>query len=173
MKDYVYTERLISVSESDVFRCFLGILFKAAYATFDLSYDISYPFQIDSRCLQLVFRFVLSALIEHDSRSFLKDLSSVLRSRADYISDLALTDYRVALDTDSGIHEKLADISQPALVAVDEIFAFSRAEHTSCDSYFVIFKRQYSIRIVDHERDLGHALRFSCRCSGKDDILHL
>ena len=173
MKYDIYSECLISVSETDILRSFLGIFLESSYTPFDLGYDIPYPVKIYSRCLKLVFRLILSALIKHYSCGFLKYLSSVLRPCAYYIGDLALADYRVAFYSDARIHEKLADISEPALVAVNEIFALSGTEHASCDCYFVIFKRQDPVRIVYHERDFSHALRFSGSCSGKNNILHL
>ena len=169
----IYTERLVSVPEPDVLSRFFGILFETVDTALDLCDYISDAVQVYGRGLKLVLRFGLTALVEHDTRRFFKYLPSVLGLCAYDIGYFALSDDRIALYSYAGIHEELTYVSEPAWVAVDEIFALARPEHASGDGDFVVFERKYAARVVYHECDLSHALRLSGRCTRENDVLHL
>ena len=173
MKDYIDTEIFIPVSEAYIFSGLFGVLFESVDAAFYLGYDVSYAVKVDRCGFEFVLSLCFSAFIQYDSGSLLKDLPSVLSFGADYICYLALADDGVSFDSDTGIHEELADIPESALIAVDKIFALARPEHAPCYGNFVIFERQYALRVVYDKSDFCHSLGFSGSSTRKNDILHL
>ena len=110
VQDDIHRQHLIPISESDVFLSLLGILLKAVDAVFNLRNDIPDTFQIVRCGHQLPLRILLTGFVGNDSRCLFENLPSVLRFGADDLLNLALTDNRISVNSDSSVHEQFPHI---------------------------------------------------------------
>ena len=143
MNDDINTYVLISVAEDDIFTCLFRLILQRSYAAFNFSNNILNSLEIIRCGSKLPFSLSLSTLIQNYPRSFLKYLSAILRFSADNFLNLTLSNNRVSVNTYSGVHKQLFNVSQSALVTVYQIFTLTRSIHTTSNLHFVILKRQY------------------------------
>ena len=71
-----------------------------------------------------------------DAGRFFEDQPAVARRRLQQRIDLALLDDAVGLGRDAGAGQQVADVAQPAGLAVDQIFAFAAAIDAAGDVHF-------------------------------------
>ena len=110
-----------------------------------------------------------------DSRRVLKYVTSVVALLCNYLGNTSLTDYRISVTTNAGIHKQLVYVLKTYCASVYKIFALSRAVITSCNRYLVIraVKATYCVGIVKRNGNLGISHRTTGICSAENDILHL
>jgi len=76
---------------------------------------------------ELQLRRAAARLVLGHAGRFLNQLTAIGRPRAQDHADLALLDDRVGLRAQAGVHQQIVDVSQPAHLTVDQVFAFARA----------------------------------------------
>jgi len=121
-----------------------------------------------------------------DAGGLFDDGAAVLRLGAEDLPDAALLNDGVTFGTQAGAHEDVLDIAQAGGAAVDEVFAFARAEEAARDGDFSVslgmavldgVRLVGDVGIVDfgiHQRhgDVRHAEGFTVARTREDDIFH-
>src|SRR5207249_4802584 len=105
--------------------------------------------------------------------SFLDQEAPLARLRAQDRIDLPLLDHRVGGRTDARLMEKILDVAQADLAAVQEVLAVARAEKTPGHDGARLRAGKVAVRRLEVQGDLGHAVRAAGLRSGEDDVLHL
>ena len=122
---------------------------------------------------KLAFGFYLSVTIAGDTGGFFKDLTSVLALGGNDRIDLALTDHRITVTTETGIHKQLMDIFQAHCRLVDQVFTLAGTIVASGDCDLVAAVRQKTIGIIDGQRDLSVSAALSLVGTVENDVFHL
>ena len=118
--------------------CLLRLFLKRAYLRRYLGKDIVDTGHIFFGRGELALTFILLMSELCNTRSVLKDISSVLALTGDDLGDLSLTDDGIALASDACIKEKLIYITESYRSFVYKIFALARTVIASCDGDLVI-----------------------------------
>ena len=92
-----------------------------------LVHDVVDAREILLRCFELELRGATTALVLRDARGFFDELTAIGRAGAQNLADLSLLDDGVGLHAESGIHQEVLDVPQPAGRAVDQVFALTGA----------------------------------------------
>ena len=70
------------------------------------------------------------------------------------------------------IVQDVLNVHQAARTRIDEVLALARTIHATGDGDFVKVDGQHMVRVIEHQRDLGHTHRLARRRAREDDILH-
>ena len=89
------------------------------------------------------------------------------------LPDLPLLDNRICFRADSRIHEQFFNISQPADLVVNQIFAFTASINPPCDLDVVRFDSKRTRRIRKKQADLSRGNRLPDRRTAEYHIGHL
>ena len=134
--------------------------------------DVVYPIQIAVSGQQLFFRFRLFASVLYNARSLFENFPAAVRPTADDFRDFSLSDKRISVHTDTGIHDQFPNVPQTALGAVDIVLAFTGTIHSPGDLHFGKIHWKTGVTVVDQQRDFRHPPGFSRSRSGKDHFVH-
>ena len=115
---------------------------------------------------------LLAALVLGDSRGLLDEAAPLLGPALEDRVELALGDDRMRVLAHARIVQDVLDVHEPARARVDEVLALPRSVHSPGDGDFVEIDGQDVVRVVEHERDLGHAHGLAGGRAGEDDVLH-
>ena len=85
--------------------------------------DIGQPHQILLGVFELAERFFFLMLVFANTGGFFKNHPPVVGMRAENLVNLTLRHHRIARTPDTGIHEHLLNVPEPALSFVEQIFA--------------------------------------------------
>ena len=107
-----------------------------------------------------------------DTRGLLKDLPAVGALDGQDLINAALTDNGIALTAQTGVHEQLVDVLQPAGAPVDIVFALAGAVIPAGHRHLSFLHGEDVGGIVDDKGDLGKAQALPLGCTVKDHILH-
>src|SRR4029077_9483260 len=153
-------------------RCFGPLVSKQSDLAAHLLDNILHPQQVGFGVFQLAQRlFFLRLVFRYPCRLF-KNRPPVLRSTAQDEVDLALLHDGVGASTDTGIHEKLMDIAQPARRLVEEILALAIAENPSGYADLVPFDAKLLFALGKRHRNLCHAQRRAAVSPTENDVGH-
>ena len=110
-----------------------------------------------------------------NTRSILKNASSLVALFRNDLGNLTLTDNGISVTADTRVHKQLVNILQAHGLTVDKILAFSRTIVTASDADLVVgtVKSALLVRIVKGYADLGISHRLSAVRTAEDNILHL
>ena len=92
--------------------------------------------------------------------------------RVDDLLDPALADHRVHLAAEVGVGEDLDHVGQAAAGAVEPVVAVARARAAATTEISENSDAGGAVGVVDHDLDLGVALRADARAAGVDHVLH-
>ena len=92
-----------------------------------LVHDVVDAREILLRCFELELRGATTALVLRDARGFFDELTAIGRAGTQNLADLSLLDDGVGLHAESGIHQEVLDVPQPAGRAVDQVFTLTGA----------------------------------------------
>ena len=140
---------------------------------FDLADHVGQARQVRLGVFELARGFLALALVFGDAGGFLEDRASVLRPRRQNQVDLALLHDGVSRTPDTGIHEKLLDVAQPAERPVEQIFAAPVAVHAPRDADLVIGRAKLLLAIGERHGDFRHADGLPRIRAVEDHIRHL
>ena len=94
----------------------------------DFFQDVVDARQVLLGAFELGFGQAFARLEPGDAGGLLDHRAAVLRLGAENLADAALLDDGVALRAEAGAHENVLDVAQAGGAAVDEVFAFARAD---------------------------------------------
>ena len=166
---------LFALVNFEVLLRLLRFLFQRADPTAELARNIGEAHQVFIRGGEFFLRLVLLVAILGDARRLFKDIAPVLALARKDLGNLALSDDRIALAPDAGVHEQLMNILQPHRAAIDEILALARAEIAARDRDLVIgdIHAVLARAVVKGDRHLGKTHRLARVRTPENDILHL
>src|SRR6186713_671793 len=104
-----------------------GLPLQAAALLVHFEDDVVDAREVLLRRFELQLRRAAAGAVLGDPRRFLDQLTPVGRSRGQDHPDLALLDDRVGLRAKARVHQQLVDVAQTAVLAVDQVLAFTRA----------------------------------------------
>ncbi len=139
----------------------------------DLSQHILQAGEILIHPIQAAQGLLALALELADARRLLEQKATILGAGLQQAVHLALLHHRVGVDADTGVHEELTDILQPAAVAIEQIFALARAVQLAADGHFRHVGRQATHVVDEGQGDLGMRGRPSILGPVKNDIHHV
>ena len=102
---------------------------------------------------QLFQGFFAAVAVFFDSRRFLEELTTLLRSGGENAVDFALGDERVGFPAYTGVQKHLVDVFEAALCAVDAVLRVAAAVDAPSDGDLVVVKGKGSVGIVHGEGD--------------------
>ncbi len=116
--------------------------------------------------------FDLSRLEAADARRFLEDHAAVLCRRLEEYVDLSLFNDAVGLGAQTGAGEEIANVTEAAGLAVDQVLPFATAVHAPRDVHFGRVDGENTGRIIERERDFGGIHRPACAGTVEDHVGH-
>ena len=104
----------------------------------------------------------------------LKDRAALVALSRNYFGDTSLTDYRITVASDTGVHKELVNIFKTHGTAVYEIFAVAGTVIAARDRHFVVrtVETVRLIGVVKGDRHLGKAHLAAALGTYEDNVLH-
>ena len=171
-KEKIDVSRLQGVSLLEEYLGLLRLSFQCRDLFLQFGEDIVDPDQILLLAGELLQGHILASLELDDSHRFVEEFPAVLGLVTEDLVDLPLAYDRVAFLADSGVVEKLVNISEPARRAVHQILRLAASVDPSRHGHFLVVRGKFVVGIVqcDSHVSISHGLsRFR---AGKYDVLH-
>ena len=110
-----------------------------------------------------------------DTRGVLKDRAALVALSRNYLGDTSLTDYRITVAADTGVHKEFVNIFKTHGTAVYEVFAVAGTIVAARDRHFVVraVKTVIFVGVVKRDRHLGKAHLTAALGTDEDNVLHL
>ena len=140
--------------------------------TGDFLVDIAGTGQVLVHRLDLFERTLLAALVLGDAGSLLDEGTALLGAALQNGIELTLADDGMRILAQTRVVQNILNVHQAARARVDEVLALARAIHAAGDGNLVKVDGQHMVRVVEHQRDLGHAYRLASRRAREDDVFH-
>ena len=140
--------------------------------TGNLLIDVAGTGQVLVHRFNLFERTFLATLVFGNAGGLLNEGTALLGAALQNGIELALADDGMRILAQSRIVQDVLNVHQAAWTRVYEVLAFARAVHTTGDSDLVKVDRQHMVRVIEHQRDLGHAHRLARRRAREDDVFH-
>ena len=134
--------------------------------------DVAQADKIGLDSIEFVECGLLLGLVFTDAGGLFEDNSAFLRVGLKQDVYLALFDHRIGVVADSGAHEELLQITEPALGFVQEVLALSSPIKAARYPDLVVIDVQDVLGIREDERCFGIAVRLAMGRSAEDDIRH-
>ena len=134
---------------------FAGLLADGSQPSLDFVDNVGKTEQVLFDALQTPQSFDLFGLEAADARRFFEDHAAIARRSLQQHIDFALLDDAVGLGGGAGAGKQIADIAQPARLAIDEVFTLAAAIDPARDVDLSGVDRQLAVGIVEDERRLG------------------
>ena len=150
----------------------IDLALQRSQLTGDFLVDVAGTRQVLVHRLDLFERTLLATLVLGDAGGLLNEGAAFLGAALQNGIELALADDGMRILAQSRIVQDVLDVHQAARARVDEVLALARAIHAAGDSHLVKVDGKHMVRVVEHQRDLGHTHRFTRRRARKDDIFH-
>ena len=116
--------------------------------------------------------FTPAVAVLGDARRLLEDLPALGTAAGDDLRDASLSDDRIAVPSQAGIHEQLIDILETHRSAAQTVLALTRTVEFASDGDLIAVHRQQTVRVVQHQIDHGTALGFALGSTAEDHIFH-
>ena len=107
-----------------------------------------------------------------DAGGLLNEGTALLGAALQNGIELALADDGMRILAQSRIVQDILDVHQAARARIDEVLTLTRTIHAAGDGHLVKVDGQHMVRIVENQRDLGHAYRLARRRAREDDVFH-
>ena len=140
--------------------------------TGDFLVDIAGTGQVLVHRFNLFERTFLATLVLGDAGGLLNEGTALLGAALQNGVELALADDGMRILAQSRVVQDVLDVHQAARARVDEVLTLARAVHAAGDGDLVKVDRQHMVRVIEHQRDLGHTHRLARRRAREDDVLH-
>ena len=150
-----------------------GLFLQRANLIFQLGDDIPDAHQIFLAGVELALTLLLAVAELGDTGGLFEYLAPVGTLDRQNLVDAALSDDRIAVPSQAGVHEQLMDVLQSDGLAVQEEIALSAAVVPAGDHDLAVFHRQTAVGIVHHQRDLTETQRISPGGTAENNVLHL
>ena len=160
------------VTDRQILAGLLRLPLQRADLALELGEDVRHTREVRFLVTELLLGEGLPALELHDADRLIEEVTTLLRLTGEDLVDLALSDDGVAVLTDTGIVEKLVDVLQTTLGAVQHVLGLARAVETTGNCHLVVVDIQDTVGIIEGDRHEGGALRAAKLRAGEDDVLH-
>ena len=153
---------------------FFSFFLERAYLRRYLLEDIVCTHHVILGCGKLSFSFVLFVTVLCNTRSILKHAAALFALTGYHFGNTALTDDRVTVTTNTGIHKKLIDILETNALAVDKIFTVTRTVIATGNRNFIVGAIQFCkiSAVIEGDRYLGVTHGATAVGTAKDNVLH-
>ena len=158
--------------ENEIFLGLFGLCFERTEAAFQFRCDIGQAHKIFLCLREFPLGFLFAVAEFGDTGGLLKDIAALIGFCTDDLRDSALSDDRVTVSSETGIHKEFIDILEADISAVDEIFAVAAAVEFSSDGDLILRFRESAVAVVNGQRDGGKSHLLARFGAGEDDILH-
>ena len=158
--------------ESLVAPGFAGLTLERSDLAFDLFDDVLHSNEIHLGVFELPQGLFFLSLVFRDAGGLLEDRPAVLRSAAEDLVDLPLLHDRVGAAADTGIHEELVNVLEPAGCLVEKIFALAVAIDAARDPDLVPIRPEFLFALRKCHRHLRHAQSRAAVGATENDVRH-
>src|SRR5205823_267929 len=100
--------------------------------------DVENTGKVLARTFEFGFSEAAARLVPGDAGGFFDDSAAIVRLRRKNLTDAALLDDGVAFRSKTAAHKDVLDIAQARDTAIDQVFAFARAEEAARDGDFTL-----------------------------------
>ncbi len=138
-----------------------------------LGEDVLDPGEVRLRLLELVLRAPPSAFVAPDARDLLEQRPALLGPQGQRLVHHPLPDEQERVVGEMRGIEEIDEVAQPDPLLVQEVVVLARAVEAPAQLQDREVDRQEPVRVVDDERDIGHALGGAPVRPGPDDVLGL
>ena len=135
--------------------------------------DVLHPGEVRLRFDQLVLRPPPAPLVPAHPGDLLEQGPPLLRPQGEGLVDHALPDEQERVVGEMRRVEQVDEVAQADPLLVQQVVVLAGAIETSPQLEDREVDGQQAVRVVDHERDVGHALRRPPVRAGPDDVLGL
>ena len=150
-----------------------GLSLQRAHLAFQLGEDIPDADEIFLTGGQLALALLLPVAELGDAGGFLEDLPAVGAFYREDLVDSPLADNRIAVPTQTGVHEQLVDVPETDGLAVDVKLALAGAVIAAGDHHLAELHREAPVGVVHHQGHLAEALGAAAGRAAEDDVFHL
>ena len=150
----------------------IDLTLQRSQLTGDFLVDIAGTGQVLVHRLDLFECTLLAALMLGDAGGLFNEGAAFLGAALQNGIELALADDGMRILAQSRIVQDILNVHQAARARVDEVLTLARAVHAAGDGNLVKVDGQHMVRVVEHQRDLGHAHRLARRRAREDDVFH-
>jgi hypothetical protein len=154
-------------------RLLLGLGGQAPGLRPELGEDVLDAREVGGRLGQLLLGLAPPALVAADPGHLLEQRSTFLGTHRQRLVDHALADEQEGVVGQMGGVQQVDEVAQPDALLVEQVLVLARAEQPPTQLQDLEVDRQQAIPVVDHERDVGHALGRSPLGPRPDDVLGL
>ena len=168
-----YLQTLALLRQLDELLRLLGLYPQRLYSALQLGEYVSEPEQVLLCGGELSLRFQLLVAEFGYSCRLLEDVAALGALGAYYLGDTSLSDYGVAVTSQTCVHEQLVDVLQSAGLAVDEVLALAAPVQLTGYADLVPHVGKGLVGVVYIQRNLRKAHRLPCHGTRKDYVLHL
>ena len=151
---------------------FAGLALERADLALDLAHDVADPNEVGLGVFQFAQSLFFLGLELGDASGLLEYRPPILRPAAQDQVDLALFHDRVTAAPDSGVHEQLMDVTQPASGLVEQILPFAVAENATRHTHLLVIRAQMLGTTTERQRNFRHAHRRTRIRPAKNDVSH-
>ncbi len=152
-------------------RLLLGLGGQAADLRTQLGEDVLDPGQVRGRVLELRLGAAAAALVATDSGYLLEERAALLRSQREGLVHHPLADEQECVVCEVRRVQELDDILETDPLAIDEVVVLPGPEQPATDLEDGEVHWHQAVRVVEHERHVGHAERRPAVGAREDDVL--
>ena len=150
-----------------------ALLFQGAHPAFQLVQNVVQALQVVLGAGQAALGLVLAVTVAGDAAGLLKNLPALGAFGAHDLGDTALPDDGVAVPAKAGVQEKLVDVLQAHVLAVDGILALAAAVIFAADDHLVGVHVDAAVGVVHRQVHAGKAHGPAALGAAEDHVLHL
>ena len=160
------------IAQLHIFFCALRLFFQWAGTRIQFVPNITDAHQIFRCLIQFSLRFFFAGAESRHACRFLKDFSAIRALCRQNLINAALSNDGIAVMSQTGIHEHIANVSQTHAFPIQVIFALTGTEIFAGDHDLRRLDRKLSGRVVQNQRDLRRAHGTAPRRAAKHHIFH-
>ena len=138
-----------------------------------LGHDVLDAREVRLRFDQLILGPSTTPFVTPHARDLLEQRPPFLRSKRERLVDHPLADEQERVVGEMPGVEQVDEVAQADPLLVQQVVVLTRAVQAPPELEDRVVDRQQAIGVVDHERDVGHALRRAPVRPGPDDVLGL
>ncbi len=125
-----------------------GLALQRAALLLDLEHDVVDAREVLLRGIELQLGGAAARLVLRDPRGLFDQLPAIGGTRTEDQANLALLDDRVRLGAETGVHQELVDVLEPADLPVDQILALTRSIQPADHFDMPVRDREKSVAIA-------------------------
>jgi hypothetical protein len=161
------------IADAGTGRLLLGLGSQPACLRSQLGQDVVDAGEIGFRLGQLFLGLATATLVPPDTGHLLEQRPTFLRPERQRLVDHALADEQEGVVGEVRGVKQVDEVAQPDALLVEQVLVVPAAEQPPTELQDLEIDRQQPIRVVQHERHVGHALGGPLLGARPDDVLGL